>query len=82
MLSIIFQVRIKRIEITLCFHHINFSERKNLSLSFKEFCTTDRIGIKNERFDMDAEGIIRTTAEICKVGWLFDGGRNGMCKKI
>ena len=34
-------------------------------MSIKEFCTTDGIGIKNERFEMDAEGIISTTAEIC-----------------
>ena len=44
---------------------MNLSERKNLFLSIKEFCTTDRIGIKNEGSEMDAEGIIRTTAEIC-----------------
>jgi hypothetical protein len=49
----------------VCFHHNNFLERKTLFLSIKEFCTTDRIGIKNERFEMDAEGIIRTAAEIC-----------------
>lgn len=30
---------------------------------------------------MDAEGIIRTTAEICQVGWQFDGRNNGMCEK-
>jgi len=46
-----------------------------------EFCTTNRIGIKNEGFEMDAEGIIRTTAEICWVGWQFDGRENGMCEK-
>lgn len=50
-------------------------------MSIKEFCTTDGIGIKNERFEMDAEGIISTTAEICQVGWQFDGRGNGMCEK-
>jgi len=45
---------------------VNFSERKkNLFHIIKEFCTTDRIGIKKERFEMDGEGIIRNTAEIC-----------------
>jgi len=55
----------KEREKILCFHHINFHERKPLFLSIKEFCTACRIGIKNERFEMDAEGIIGTTAEIC-----------------
>jgi hypothetical protein len=30
---------------------------------------------------MDAEGIIRTTDEICGVGWQFDGRGNALCEK-
>jgi hypothetical protein len=52
----------------LCFQSINFYEKKILFLSIKEFCTTDRIGIKNERIEMDAEGIISTMLKYARLG--------------